>query len=196
MSHSDWAAQTARKLLERQLPVRWAHTQRVAAQACTLSPILGADADQLEAAAWLHDVGYSPELAVTGFHPLDGARFLRAEGADEIVCLLVAHHTCAIVEADLAADQRGLAAELASEFSRPRPDLDEALIYCDMTGGPDGTVMTVDARLAEIFSRYAADHPVTHAIRQAAPTLVDSVHVVQARLALATRRLQLAAAVG
>ncbi len=192
MSQSEWAAQIARTFLERQLPVRWAHTRRVAAQARTLSPILGADADQLEAAAWLHDIGYSPELAVTGFHPLDGARFLRAEGADELVCLLVAHHTCAIVEAG----QRGLAAELAAEFSRPRPDLDEALIYCDMTGGPDGTVMTVDARLAEIFSRYAADYPVTHAIRQSAPTLVDSVHVVQARMALATRRLQLAAAVG
>jgi hypothetical protein len=191
MSQSAWAAQTARTFLERQLPVRWAHTQRVAAQARTLSPILGADADQLEAAAWLHDVGYSPELAATGFHPLDGARFLRAEGADELVCVLVAHHTCAIVEAG----QRGLAAELAAEFSRPRPDLDEALIYCDMTGGPDGTVMTVDARLAEIFSRYAPDHPVTHAIRHSAPTLVDSVHVVQARMALATRRLQLAAAV-
>jgi hypothetical protein len=192
MSQSGWAAQTARTFLERQLPVRWAHTQRVAAQARTLGPILGADADQLEAAAWLHDIGYSPELAVTGFHPLDGARFLRAEGADELVCVLVAHHTCAIVEAS----QRGLAAELASEFSRPRPDLDEALIYCDMTGGPDGTVMTVDARLAEIFSRYAADHPVTHAIRQSAPTLVDSVHVVQARMALATRRVQLTAAIG
>ncbi len=83
MSQSEWAAQIARKFLERQLPVRWAHTQRVAAQARTLSPILGADADQFEAAAWLHDIGYSPELAVTGFHPLDGARFLRAEGADE-----------------------------------------------------------------------------------------------------------------
>ena len=126
MSRSARAAQIARKFLERQLPVRWAHTQRVATQARTLSSTLGADADLLEAAAWLHDVGYSPELAVTGFHSLGGARFLRAEGADELVCLLVAHHTCAIVEAS----QRGLATELAAEFSRPRPDLDEALIYC------------------------------------------------------------------
>src|SRR5258708_33425575 len=100
MSQSDWAAQTARKLLQNQLPVRWAHTQRVAAQARSLSPILGDDAELLEAAAWLHDIGYSPGLAVTGFHPLDGARYLRnREGADSLVCCLVAHHTCAIVEA-------------------------------------------------------------------------------------------------
>ncbi len=194
MSHSDWAAQTARKLLADQLPVRWAHTQRVAAQARTLGPILGADADLLEAAAWLHDIGYSPRLIATGFHPLDGARFLRdAEGADELVCCLVAHHTCAIVEAS----ERGLAAELAAEFGRPRPDLDEALIYCDMTGGPDGSVTTVDARLDEIFTRYAPDHPVSQAIGRAAPALVDTVHVIQARMALAmTRRQQLVAAVG
>ena len=194
MSQSEWAAQTARKYLELQLPVRWAHTQRVAAQARALGPILGSDGDLLEAAAWLHDIGYSPELAATGFHPLDGARYLRdVEGVDEIACCLVAHHTCAIVEAS----ERGLAAELAAEFGRPRPDLDEALIYCDMTGGPDGTLMTVDARLAEIFSRYAADHPVAHAIKRAAPALVDTVHVVQARMALANaRQRQLVAAVG
>jgi len=191
MSQSEWAAQIARKLLQDQLPVRWAHTRRVAAQARCLSPILGEDADLLEAAAWLHDIGYSPDLAITGFHPLDGARYLRdVEGADNLVCCLVAHHTCAIVEAS----ERGLASALAAEFGRPRPDLDEALIYCDMTGGRDGTVTTVDARLAEIFSRYDPDHPVNHAIRRAEAALVETVHVIQARMALATtRRLQLAA---
>jgi len=194
MSQSEWAAQIARKLLQDQLPVRWAHTQRVAAQARSLCPILGEDADLLEAASWLHDIGYCADLAVTGFHPLDGARYLRdVEAADNLLCCLVEHHTCAIVEAR----ERGLAAELAIEFGRPRPDLDEALIYCDMTSGPNGALTTVDARLAEIFARYAPDHPVSHAIRRAAPALVDTVHVIQARVALATtRRLQLAAAVG
>jgi hypothetical protein len=38
------------------------------------------DRDVLVAAAWLHDVGYAPELAVTGFHPLDGAQHLEAAG--------------------------------------------------------------------------------------------------------------------
>lgn len=194
MSQSEWAAQIARKLLQNQLPVRWAHTQRVAAQARSLSPILGADADLLKAAAWLHDIGYSASLAVTGFHPLDGARYLRdVEGADNLACSLVAHHTCAIVEAS----ERGLASELAAEFGRPRPDLDEALIYCDMTSGPTGAVLTVDARLAEIFSRYAPDHPVSHAIRRAEGALIETVHVIQAKMALAsTRRLQLAAVGG
>ena len=116
MSQAHWAAELARKLLEVPLPRRWAHVQGVAAQARSLAPILGDDADLLEAAAWLHDIGYSPELADTGFHPLDGARYLRdVEHADPVLCRLVANHSCAIIEAE----ERGLADALSSEFPPP-----------------------------------------------------------------------------
>ncbi len=133
MNQSDWAAELARKLLEVPLPRRWAHVQGVAAQARSLAPILGDDADLLEAAAWLHDIGYSPKLADTGFHPLDGARYLRdVEHADLVLCRLVANHSCAIIEAD----ERGLANVLSSEFPVPAPMLNDALAYCDMTTTP------------------------------------------------------------
>ena len=82
MSQADWAEATARKLLAKPLPRRWAHTQGVAATARSLAPVLGPDADLVTAAAWLHDIGYAPDVAATGFHPLDGARHLRDnEGA-------------------------------------------------------------------------------------------------------------------
>ena len=68
-----WAQDLARTLLADSLPRRWAHVQGVAARARSLAPSLGADADLLEAAAWLHDIGYLPELAETGLHSLDGA---------------------------------------------------------------------------------------------------------------------------
>ncbi len=93
-------------LLQALLPRRWVHVQGVAAQARSLAPVLGADADLLEAAAWLHDIGYAPDLAVTGLHALDGARYLRdAQNADAMRCRLVAHHSNTIVEAE----ERGLA---------------------------------------------------------------------------------------
>jgi DNA-binding Xre family transcriptional regulator len=39
------------------------------------------------AAAWLHDIGYAPDLIVTGLHALDGARYLRdARHADAMLC--------------------------------------------------------------------------------------------------------------
>jgi putative nucleotidyltransferase with HDIG domain len=72
------------------LPRRWAHVQGVAARAHSLAPVLGADADLLEAAAWLHDIGYAPGLADTGLHALDGARYLRdTQHADAMLCRLV-----------------------------------------------------------------------------------------------------------
>ena len=97
---ASWAQQLARALLQEELRRRWAHVQGVAARARGLAPVLGADADLLEAAAWLHDVGYAPGLVTTGLHQLDGARYLRdAQHADAMLCGLVAYHSCAIVEA-------------------------------------------------------------------------------------------------
>jgi HD superfamily phosphodiesterase len=77
MSQAAWAEEIAHHLLKNPLPRRWAHTRGVAAQVRSLGPILGRDADLVEAAAWVHDIGYSPELIATDFHPLDGARHLR-----------------------------------------------------------------------------------------------------------------------
>ncbi len=65
---APWAQQIARVLLQDPLPRRWAHVQGVAAHVRSLAPVLGADADLLEAAAWLHDIGYAPSLATTGMH--------------------------------------------------------------------------------------------------------------------------------
>jgi hypothetical protein len=182
MSQAHWAAEVARKFLEVPLPRRWAHVQGVAAQARSLAPILGGDADLLEAAAWLHDIGYSPKLADSGFHPLDGARYLRdVEHADPMVCRLVANHSCAIIEAE----ERGLAETLSSEFPPPPPALSDALAYCDMTTTPTGEVVAVRDRLSEIVERYGPHDVVTRFIRKAEPELVSSVARTDQRLFLA-----------
>jgi hypothetical protein len=181
MNQADWAAELARKLLEVPLPLRWAHVQGVAAQARCLAPILGNDADLLEAAAWLHDIGYSPDLADTGFHPLDGARYLRdVQHAAPALCRLVANHSCAILEAD----ERGLAEVLSSEFPSPTSKLNDALAYCDMTTTPTGNVSSVHARLSEIVERYGPHDVVTRFIRRAEPELVSSVIRTDHRLLL------------
>jgi len=183
MSYCARAEQTARHLLQDPLPRRWAHVRGVAATARTLAPILGADAGLVTAAAWLHDIGYAPALAGTGFHPLDGARYLRdTEHADPVLCSLVAYHSGAITEAA----ERGLAGELAREFSPARGDLADALAYSDMTTGPDGCRLPVETRLAEIRARYEPNHPVSRAVAQSAPDLTGAVTRVTRRLARRT----------
>lgn len=171
-----WAEALARKLLQVPLPRRWAHVQGVAARARSIAPALGPDADLLEAAAWLHDIGYLPELAHTGLHQLDGARYLRdVQAAGPRLCRLVAHHSCAHIEAD----ERGLAEVLFREFESALEPLAGALTFCDMTTSPDGEPVDVDWRLAEIHDRYAPGHVVSRAIRRATPMIRDAVGSVE-----------------
>ncbi|MGH3499879.1 MAG: HD domain-containing protein [Nocardioidaceae bacterium] len=73
MGQAEWACDVARRLLEEPLPRRWAHTRGVARQVEAISPVLGDEVDLVRASAWLHDIGYAPELAATGLHALDGA---------------------------------------------------------------------------------------------------------------------------
>jgi putative nucleotidyltransferase with HDIG domain len=176
-----WARKVAELELAAPLPRRWAHTQGVAQRAADLARILGADADLLAAAAVLHDVGYAPRLAVTGFHPLDGARFLRdVHSADERLVRLVANHSFALLEAE----ERGLREVLEAEFPLLEDQrLVDALVWCDMTTTPDGDRTTVEARVAEIVSRYGAHSVVGRFIRRASPEIFTAVERVEAALA-------------
>jgi HD domain len=167
-----WAENLARTLLQVPLPRRWSHVRGVADRARSLAPALGPDADLLEAAAWLHDIGYLPELADTGLHGLDGALYLRdAQHADAMLCRLVAHHSCAIIEAE----ERGLAGVLNREFEPAPEALASALTFCDMTTSPDGEPVNVDRRLAEIHRRYGSGHLVSRSIYRATPMILDAV---------------------
>ncbi len=174
---STWAERLARTLLEHALPRRWAHVQGVAARARSLASALGPDAELLEAAAWLHDIGYLPELARTGLHSLDGARYLRdVEHADPMLCRLVAYHSCAVIEAD----ERGLAKFLHREFAPAPQPLADALTFCDMTTSPDGEQVHVTRRLAEIHDRYGSGHLVSRTMRRATPLILEAVGRVHA----------------
>jgi hypothetical protein len=177
---ASWAEQLAQVLLQESLPRRWAHVQGVAARARSLAPVLGADADLLEAAAWLHDIGYAPGLATTGLHALDGARYLRdTQHAGTMLCRLVAHHTCAIVEAE----ERGLADILGLEFEPAPHALSNVLTYCDITTSPDGELVTAEQRLAEIQQRYGPGHLASQSMQRATPMILRAVEQVQDRAA-------------
>jgi hypothetical protein len=159
------------------LPRRWAHVEGVARRARVAQPLFGEEASLLVSAAVLHDVGYAPDLARSGFHPLDGARYLRKLDAPERLCGLVAHHSCAWREAEL----RGLSAELA-EWADEETPLRDALWWADMTTSPDGDTVSFERRIAEIQERYGPDDLVTFFIRQAKPELQAAVERTEERL--------------
>lgn len=157
-----------------ELPERLAHVAGVARTASSQLAVVEFDA--LVAAAWLHDIGYAARLSLTGFHPLDGARYLQSIGYSDLVVSLVAFHSEAMVEAE----ERGLLHELR-EFDLPPVDLLDALTFADMTTARDGFATSIDERLGEVFSRYVPADPVFRAIKRSEPLLRDSVARVLAR---------------
>src|SRR5688500_16859658 len=128
---------------------RWRHSAGVADRAAGLADRLGLDPDVLVAAAWLHDIGYAKPIAHTGFHPLDGAAHLTAEGWPARVAGLVAHHS----GARFVAAARGLAGELAA-FPDEHSLMADALTYADQTVGPRGDRVGTEQRYAEMLHRH------------------------------------------
>lgn len=169
MTTVDEAASLARSKLAGSLPRRWSHVRSVARRASWVTERLSLSED-LVVAAWLHDIGYAPELVDTGLHPLDGARYLRRIGvADRIACL-VAYHSNAVYEARV----RGLEQDLLAEFEPENSVTYDALLFCDLTVGPDGNAMSFEERLREVYERYG-EGDISRALRMAEPSLRASV---------------------
>lgn len=115
---------------------RWRHTVGVAARAAELvTTVAEVDRELLVAAAWLHDIGYARPVADTGFHPLDGARYLDRLGWPRRIAALVAHHSGAHVPAEVLGVREQLDA-----YPREQEPVADALAHADQTldrHGPD-----------------------------------------------------------
>lgn len=158
---------------------RLAHSRAVARQATIVEPLLDYPwSPALLDAAWLHDVGYAPDLSVTGFHPIDGARWLRSHGWPAEVCCLVAWHTRAGTEASL----RALLPELVAEFPRPPSVVQAVLTWADLTSSPSGGCCTVGERLDDILDRYPSGSVVRLATIANRSALLADVAMVEAAL--------------
>lgn len=178
------ARDLAHELLGR-LDGRWRHTQGVAHRAAAAAAAVpAADQPVLVAAAWLHDIGYAEPLLRSGFHPLDGAWHLQEDHWPEPFAGLVAHHSAAV----LVAAVRGLADPMGC-FPATRyawGPVADALTFADQTTGPDGEVMDVEDRLADMLRRHGPDSPNARAHAQRAPAIRAAVHRTALRLRAAT----------
>ena len=131
-------------------------------------------------AAYLHDIGYAAELQRSGFHPLDGACYLRDHAWPEPLAGLVAHHSAA----RFVAAVRGLAADLEA-FPADRyasGPVADALTYADQTTGPTGERMDVEDRLTGMLRRHGPDSPNARVHDQRAPVIRAAVERTERRL--------------
>ena len=172
------ARQLAKRLLRKPIAERWLHTRGVAEQAAEIAiTVRPADRPLLIAAAWLHDVGYSPVIRRTGFHPPDGALYLRKQKWDPRLVALVAHHS----GARFVPVERGFADQMA-EFEFEDSPVSDALTYADQTVGPAGKRMTVTYRIAEAIARHGPDSPNARARVDRVPYLLAVAERVEDRL--------------
>lgn len=142
------AEEVARELLSGE-GTRLAHVRTAGEVAARLAVLFDPEeAALLVAAATLHDIGYSARISHSGFHPLDGARFLHAQGYADRLAGLVGHHSLAWMTAP-----PDLLVELEAQFPREDSLLADALSYADMHSAPDGRLISAQARLADIAAR-------------------------------------------
>lgn len=169
----------AKKLLRKELPERWLHTQGVASRAAEFATTVAPeDRSVLIAAAWLHDIGYASAVQDTGFHPLDGGLYLLVDGWDDRLAALVAHHS----GARFVPVERGFGLMMA-EFDFEDDAVSDALTYADQTVGPNGRRMTVPYRIAEAITRHGPDSPNARARVDRVPYLLAVADRVEQRLA-------------
>ena len=167
----------AYRLLDRD-PERLRHSAGVAARAADLVRAVGdTEGSLLVAAAWVHDIGYSAALTVTGFHPLDGARFLRSAGWDDALCDLVAHHS----GSRFVAAVNGFDEQLR-EFEYVENAVSDALTVADQTVGPDGIPLSLEARLQDMLNRHGPDSANTRAHPRRGAYIRSAFHRVASRL--------------
>lgn len=164
----DRARDLAEGLVGEMIP-RWRHLSRVGQTAELLAGRSRLVSDSVVVAAWLHDIGYAPEIATTGFHALDGARALVDYDAPSEVVGLVAHHTGACYEAE----ERGLVEEWR-RLPVAEPDSLDILTMIDLAVGPSGDAVLERHRVAEILRRYGDEDPVFQAVSRSRQELIAS----------------------
>lgn len=168
-----WAGEHAEQLLA-PLGNRWLHTKGVVRAAEHIGKMLNEeDRKMLVAAAYLHDIGYAPQIQKTGFHPLDGAYYLLSLKQDRLASL-VAHHS----EAQFEAAQRGLLPELKT-IPRDHATIVDALTYCDMHTSATGQEVSFEERIDDILQRYPEGSMVNQAICQAIPSYIHASAKIQ-----------------
>lgn len=172
-------AQALARTLLRHDPRRLNHSAGAArAAAYAALSLRTVSADVVIAAAWLHDIGYAPDLVETGFHPVDGAAFLRDDGWDDQIVRLVAHHSFSRVTAAFYGADTAL-----SRFAPVDGLICDVLTFADSVAGADGTGATMGERIDEIRQRPRGSTGVPEDVREYWYELV-SASVVEVQHAL------------
>ena len=136
----------------------------------------------MERAALLHDIGYLPAIgdylreythhSPTGWHPIDGAQFLRARGEGRLASLIEGHgnslEVAQLKQLPLNTISRDLAADI--------------ITFCDCQTDPSGNRVSYESRLEEIRIRKGPDSLAFRAHEQASERIRSIISRIEALL--------------
>lgn len=98
-----------------------------------------------------HDIGYSQDWRVTGFHAIDGAIAARNHGLGEDIATAILYHSGSWREMQLGHNE--LASHYAPRCLMMDTPLSRAMTYCDLHTNVLGVSCSLDERLADIRNR-------------------------------------------
>ena len=129
---------------------RLAHILKVADQvskSLSNTPCLKGFTGLGRCAALLHDVGYLETLQDTGFHPIDGARFLQSIGAPDLAAFIICHSHAA---------EYARLANLPSIPISLHP-IASVITFWDVRVAPGGKILSYEQRLEDIRNRHGEE---------------------------------------
>lgn len=142
-------------------------------------PGLAVDIDEIERAALLHDIGYLPavkeylckytELLPTGWHPVDGAYFLRSRGEERLADLIEGHGNSLEVAKLQHLATFTISTDLAAMI----------ITFCDCQTDPTGKRVDYESRLEEIKLRKGASSVEVLAHEQAKPRIRQIIEEIK-----------------
>lgn len=105
------------------------------------------DVNEAYCAALLHDIGYLPELRDTGFHPIDGARFLIRRGYPRLAELIICHSN-----SPEQAQLKGL-----EEINVSSDIIAKLITFWDVQIKQGGELVSYEDRLIDVLERYGVE---------------------------------------
>jgi hypothetical protein len=157
-------------------PRRVLHIMEIARRVRQSGKLLGfseTDLDLSECAALLHDIGYWQPIATTGFHPVDGANFLKEQG-QEILADLIIGHSCSPEEGKLMG---------FDGIEQSKTLIGKLITYWDVQVKQGGEVVSYKERFEDIINRYGVDSIVGRANILAKPRIEAIVNEIDQLLA-------------
>jgi protein-tyrosine phosphatase len=177
---APWARELAEREIGPTLPRRRLHDAAVDELAAAVAAILPEDErDLFLATLAIHDIGFSPAAAETGFQPIDGARYLEAAGAPERLVALIANNVSAAIEAELRGHD-----EAYERWPDEASALRDAVWFCCITTAADGSPIDVDERIDAWLGQYP-EPVVPEFVRRAREPIRAAVARTAERLAVA-----------